>query len=310
MSEVENVVIIGSGCAGLTAAIYCARGELRPLVIDGMQPGGQLTTTSDIENFPGFEVGINGYELVDRMRKQAEKFGARFLSDHVKSVDLLSKEKVLSCEGSKILSKTVIIATGAAPRMMNVPGEQKFFGGGGVSVCATCDAPFFRGKTVAVIGGGDSACEEALFLANFCTKVFVVHRRDALRASRIMAERVLNNPKIEVIWNSVLTEVYGRDRVGGVKLKDVISEGIKEVSCDGVFLAIGHVPNTEVFKAAGIVDEAGYIRRRSSSFVETELPGVFTAGDCTDRAFRQAITAAGMGCMAALSVERFLMEVV
>ncbi len=306
MSDIERVVIIGSGCAGLTAAIYCARGELSPLVIEGAQPGGQLTTTSDIENFPGFEDGINGYELVERMRKQAEKFGARFLSDNVNSVDFTDVEKKIICSNGTISSRAVIIATGASPRMMNVPGEAKFFGGRGVSVCATCDAPFFRGKTVAVIGGGDSACEESIFLSNFCTKVFIIHRRDSLRASRIMAERVLNHPKIEVIWNAVLTEIYGEDKVTGIKAKDVHSEEIKNFSCDGVFLAIGHIPNTHSFRGTSIIDENGYIRSRPNSLVETEIPGVFVAGDCTDHLFQQAITAAGMGCMAALSAERFL----
>ncbi len=306
MSDIENVVIIGSGCAGMTAAIYCARGELNPLVIEGIQPGGQLTTTSDIENFPGFESGVNGYELVDHMRKQAEKFGARFVSDVVESVNFSAKEKKIICRSGEFITKTVIIATGASPRMMGVPGEQDFFGGRGVSVCATCDAPFFKGKTVAVIGGGDSACEEALFLSNFCTKIFIIHRRDALRASRIMAERVLKNTKIEVVWNSVLTEVDGGNRVDGIKIKDVQTSEIKKISCDGVFLAIGHIPNTDPFKPAGIVDDSGYIRRKSGSFTETDISGVFAAGDCTDPLFRQAITAAGTGCMAAISVERFL----
>lgn len=304
--SVENVVIIGSGCAGLTAAIYCARGSLNPLVIEGTQPGGQLTTTNEVENFPGFIDGINGYELTDRMHRQAEKFGARFLSDVVESVDFFSEEKEVVCTGGKIFSKTVIIATGASPRMMNVPGEQKFLGGRGVSACATCDAPFFRGKVVAVIGGGDSACEEALFLSNFCTKIFMIHRRDQLRASKIMSDRVLNCPKIEVLWNSVLTEITGKDKVSGIKIAAVQSGQVQEIPCDGVFLAIGHIPNTAAFKSAGIVDDSGYIRRKSGSIVETDIPGVYVAGDCSDPLFQQAITAAGTGCMAALSVERFL----
>lgn len=306
MSEIENLVIIGSGCAGLTAAIYCARGNLSPLVIDGMQPGGQLTTTSEIENFPGFVEGINGYELTDRMRKQAEKFGARFLSENVESVDFSGEIKKIICTQDTTLARAVIIATGASPRMMNVPGEKEFFGGRGVSVCATCDGPFFKGKIVAVIGGGDSACEEASFLANFCEKVFIIHRRNELRASKVMIERVLKNSKIEIMWNSILTEIYGDDKVIGIKVKNVQIDKISDFRCDGVFLAIGHVPNTKPFHSVLKIDEAGYILPKPGSLIETELSGIFVAGDCSDKLFRQAITAAGTGCMAAISAERFL----
>ncbi len=308
MKDVENVIIIGSGCAGLTAAIYCARGELCPLVVEGIQPGGQLTTTSEIENFPGFEQGINGYDLAERMRKQAARFGTKFLSENVKSVDFSSAIKEIRCEHTNIYSKAVIIATGATPRMMNVPGEQKFLGGGGVSTCATCDAPFFRGKTVVVIGGGDSACEEAIFLTNFCEKVFIIHRRNELRASKIMSERVLNNAKINILWDSVLLEIFGDKKVQGIKFQNVHSQVISEITCDGVFLAIGHIPNTAPFYSESLVDEKGYIKSKSGSLVETDISGIFTAGDCCDHLFRQAITAAGMGCMAALSVEKFLRE--
>ncbi|MDR3273950.1 MAG: thioredoxin-disulfide reductase [Puniceicoccales bacterium] len=306
MRIVENVVIIGSGCAGLTAAIYCARADLSPLLIEGSQPGGQLTTTSEIENFPGFVEGISGFELTDRMRKQAERFGTRFLSDSVAFVDFSSDVKKITCESFAVESRAVIIATGAAPRMMNIPGEREFFGGRGVSVCATCDAPFFRKKVVAVIGGGDSACEEALFLSTFCERVFTIHRRDKFRASKIMADRVLSNPKITVMWNSVLHEIFGSDRVQGVRIKNVGDSLISEIGCDGVFLAIGHIPNTAPFKSILAMDGEGYIISTGESLVETSVSGVFVAGDCSDRRFRQAVTAAGMGCMAAISVERFL----
>ncbi|MDR2435959.1 MAG: thioredoxin-disulfide reductase [Puniceicoccales bacterium] len=302
----ENVVIVGSGCAGLTAAIYCARANLNPLVIDGAQPGGQLTATNEIENFPGFVEGVNGFELTSRMRMQAERFGARFLSESVAAVDFSADVKKIICNASEVEACAAIIATGAAPRMMNVPGEREFFGGRGVSVCATCDAPFFRNKTVAVVGGGDSACEEALFLSKFCERVFVIHRRDKFRASKIMAERVLNNLKISVLWDSVLHEIFGKDKVQGVKIRNVNGAAISELRCDGVFLAIGHIPNTTPFKSVLAMDGDGYILGRGQGAVETSIGGVFVAGDCCDGKFRQAITAAGMGCMAAISAEHFL----
>jgi thioredoxin reductase (NADPH) len=305
---IENIIIVGSGCAGLTAAIYCARASLAPLVIEGSQPGGQLTTTSEIENFPGFVGGINGFELMDNMRKQAGHFGARFLSDSAISADFSGDVKKIICGSSTFEAWAVIVATGAAPRMMNVPGEREFFGGRGVSVCATCDAPFFRKKIVAVIGGGDSACEEASFLAKFCEHVFVIHRRNELRASKIMADRILNNPKISVLWNSVLHEIFGDEKVRGIKIKNVSDGAISEIACNGVFLAIGHVPNTAPFKSALAMDEFGYIMGGGQSLVETAIGGVFAAGDCADKKFRQAITAAAMGCMAAISAERFLSD--
>ncbi|MDR0595813.1 MAG: thioredoxin-disulfide reductase [Puniceicoccales bacterium] len=303
---IENITIIGSGCAGLTAAIYCARANLSPLVIEGFQPGGQLTTTNEIENFPGFVEGINGFELTDRMRKQAERFGACFLSENVVSVDFSTDVKKIGCSSSTIQAKAVIVATGAAPRMMNVPGEKKFFGGRGVSVCATCDAPFFREKIVAVIGGGDSACEEASFLANFCERVFIVHRRNEFRASKIVANRARNNPRIAILWDSVLQEIFGDDKVRGIKIKNVKNNAISEIKCEGVFLAIGHIPNTIPFKSVLEMDEDGYIIGSGQGAVETSVSGVFVAGDCFDKKFCQAITAAGMGCMAAISAERFL----
>jgi thioredoxin reductase (NADPH) len=303
---VENVVIAGSGCAGLTSAIYCARAGLNPLVIDGTQPGGQLTTTDEIENFPGFVVGVNGFELTNRMRTQAERFGARFLSESIAAVDFSINVKKIICNATEIETYAAIIATGAASRMANVPGEKEFFGGRGVSVCATCDAPFFRGKVVCVVGGGDSACEEALFLAKFCERIFVIHRRDEFRASRIMADKVLNNSRISVVWNSVLHEIFGEDKVRGIRIRNVNDAAISEIGCDGVFLAIGHTPNTGPFKSTLAMDNDGYILGKGYGSVETAIDGVFVAGDCSDRKFRQAITAAGMGCMAAISAERFL----
>ncbi|MDR0679518.1 MAG: thioredoxin-disulfide reductase [Puniceicoccales bacterium] len=303
---IESIAIIGSGCAGLTAAIYCARANLSPLVIEGSQPGGQLTTTSEIENFPGFAEGINGFELTDRMRKQAERLGARFLSENAVSVNFPTDVKKVGCSSSAIQAKAVIVATGAAPRMMSIPGEKKFFGGRGVSACATCDAPFFRKKIVAVIGGGDSACEEASFLANFCERVLIVHRRNEFRASKIMASRTRNNPKIAILWDSVLQEIFGDDKVRGIKIKNVKDNAVSEIKCDGVFLAIGHIPNTTPFKSVLAMDEDGYIIGNGQGAVETSVSGVFVAGDCSDKKFRQAITAAGMGCMAAISAERFL----
>jgi thioredoxin reductase (NADPH) len=241
------------------------------------------------------------------MHKQAERFGTRFLSDSVVSVDFSSNVKRINCENFNVDTRAVIIATGAHPRMANIPGEREFFGGRGVSVCATCDGPLFRGKIVAVIGGGDSACEEASFLANFCERVIMVHRRDKFRASALMVDKVLGNPKITISWNSVLLEIFGDKRVSGIKIRNVSDGIISEIECDGVFLAIGHTPNTEPFKSVLPMDSDGYITNNGRNLVETDIGGVFVAGDCSDREFRQAITAAGMGCMAAISAERFLM---
>lgn len=296
----ENLVIIGSGCAGLTAAIYSARASLNPLVIEGNMPGGQLTTTSEVENFPGFSEGINGFDLMASMRTQAEKFGARFLPIALDRVDL--KNKVLFSADERIEARAIIIATGASPRMLNIPGEREFFGGKGVSVCATCDGAFYRNKEVVVIGGGDSACEEAQFLTHFCSKVKIIHRRNQFRASKIMAERVLANPKIEVCWDTVPLEICGDKKVTHIRVNT--PKGEQSIDCAGVFLAIGHVPNTELFKGQIELDDAGYIVHRGV----TELHGVFSAGDCCDRHYRQAITSAGMGAMAAIEAERYLIQ--
>jgi thioredoxin reductase (NADPH) len=296
---VENLVIIGSGCAGLTAAIYAARADLSPLVIEGDQPGGQLIRTTSIENFPGFPAGINGFELMSNMRTQAEKMGARFKSGVVERIDL--GQKLINCEGDEIESRAIIIATGASPRMLAIPGEEEFFGGKGVSTCATCDGTFYRNKTVVVIGGGDSACEEAHFLTRFCGKVYLVHRRDQLRASKVMADRVLANPKIEMLWNTIPLKICGDRKVTHLQLKT--QNNVYDLPCDGVFLAIGHIPNTKIFADQIECDSAGYILTEG---VSTRIAGVFAAGDCCDGYYRQAITAAGMGAAAGITAERYL----
>ncbi|MDR2806697.1 MAG: thioredoxin-disulfide reductase [Puniceicoccales bacterium] len=294
----EHLVIIGSGCAGLTAAIYGARAELSPLIIEGTQAGGQLITTPCVENFPGFPEGINGFELMANMRTQAEKFGARFLSATVERINL--KQKELDLGDRSIWAKAIIIATGASPRMLSIPGEREFFSGKGVSVCATCDGAFYKHKEVAVIGGGDSACEEAHFLTRFCSKVYIVHRRDRLRASKILAQRVRAHPKIEILWNSIPIEICGKQHVTHLRIKTLDQE--RDVPCEGVFLAIGHIPNTQIFEGQIERDEKGYILGKG---VYTAVPGIFVAGDCCDPAYRQAITASGMGAAAAIAAERY-----
>jgi thioredoxin reductase (NADPH) len=296
---VENLVIIGSGCAGLTAAIYAARANLNPLVIEGDQPGGQLIRTTNVENFPGFPEGINGFELMHNMRTQAEKMGTRFQSGMVERIDL--KKKITICEGKETESRAIIMATGASPRMLAIPGEEEFFGGKGVSTCATCDGAFYRNKTVGVIGGGDSACEEAHFLTRFCEKIYLIHRRDQLRASKIMADRVLANPKIEMLWNTIPLKICGEKKVTHLQLKTQSNE--YDLPCDGVFLAIGHIPNTKIFTDQIECDSAGYIL---TDGVSTKIPGIFAAGDCCDWHYRQAITAAGMGAAAGMTAERYL----
>jgi thioredoxin reductase (NADPH) len=308
-APVENVTIIGTGCAGLTAAIYAARANLAPLVLEGVQPGGQLTTTSEVENFPGFPEGVDGFMLMDNLRKQAARFGARFESGLVESVDFSAMPRVLKLSDREIHTKTVIIATGASPRMTGVPGEKEFCGGKGVTTCATCDGAFYRNMEVIVVGGGDSAAEEALFLTRFASKVRLVHRRDELRASKIMADRALAHPKIEAVWDTVPLEVLGNgDGVSGMRVKNVKTGAESVIPAKGVFVAIGHRPNTGAFKDALPLDENGYFLPEKGSQVRTATPGVYVAGDCADHVYRQAITAAGMGCQAAIDAERWLAE--
>jgi len=309
-ASIENVVIVGTGCAGLTAAVYTARAGLAPLVLEGSQPGGQLTTTSEVENFPGFEHGIDGYTLTDTIRKQAARFGARYESVLVQSVDFSGPVKVLRTGEREIHARAVIVATGAAPRMIGLPEEMAFFGGKGVTTCATCDGAFYRNMEVIVVGGGDSAAEEALFLTRFASKVTLVHRRDALRASKIMQQRVLDHPKIEMAWDSVVAAISGdaQGNVAGVKLKNVKTGAVADIPCKGIFVAIGHQPNTKPFAGSVKADENGYIVPETGSQVRTSIPGVFVAGDCADHLYRQAITAAGMGCQAAIETERWLAE--
>ncbi len=309
-ASVENLVIVGTGCAGLTAAVYAARANLSPLVLEGAQPGGQLTTTSEVENFPGFPEGIDGFQLMENLRTQATRFGTRFEQALVTAVDFTSHPRRLVTAERTVLAKAVIIATGASPRMTGIPGEKELYGGKGVTTCATCDGAFYRQMDVAVIGGGDSAAEEALFLTRFASKVYLVHRRRQLRASRIMAERALENPKIQPVWDSVPVAVNGvaAGAVDGLTVQDVNSGAQSVLPVKGVFVAIGHVPNTGPFVPALAVDELGYFVPEPGSQVRTRVPGVYVAGDCADHVFRQAVTAAGMGCQAAIEAERWLAE--
>jgi len=305
----EKVVIIGSGCAGLTAALYTARANLAPLVLTGTMPGGLLTTTSIVENFPGFPEGVDGYELMTRLQKQAERFGARIKFGTVESVQLGQRPFKLSVDGEMVETQTLIIASGAGHRHLGLESEEKLEKKG-VTYCATCDGalPMFRNQPLVVVGGGDSACEEATYLTRFASVVYLVHRRDSLRASKVMAERTLSNPKIKPIWDSAITEVLDvkKDTVIGVSLKNLKTGKESVISCAGVFIAIGHVPNTALFKGIIDQDESGYIIPKQGS--TTNIPGVFVAGDCADRVYRQAITAAGMGCAAAIDAERYLSE--
>jgi thioredoxin reductase (NADPH) len=303
----KKVVIIGSGCAGWTAALYTARANLQPIVFTGRQPGGLLTTTSIVENFPGFPEGIDGCDLMQRMQKQAERFGATTSFGLVEKVDFKKDPFELIVDGELVQAETVIIATGAGHKHLDVPGEEKLETKG-VTYCATCDGalPLFRNKPLVVVGGGDSACEEALYLTRFGSEVLLVHRRDTLRASRIMAERVHAHKTIKPVWDSVVTEVLGTDSVTGVRLKNLKTGAENVLNCAGVFVAIGHVPNTAIFKGQIEMDMNGFILRKEGS--RTNVSGVFVAGDCSDHVYRQAITAAGMGCMAAIDAERFLMS--
>jgi len=301
----EKVVIIGTGPAGLTAAIYTARAGLQPLVIDGLQPGGQLTTTTEVENFPGFDEAVNGTELVEKMRAQATRFGARYAHDEVVSADFSGRPLQVRLSGGEVLeAASVIIATGARAMYLGMESEQKLIGRG-VSGCATCDGAFFRNQPVAVVGGGDTAMEDSLFLSRLCSQVTVIHRRDQFRASRIMADRVKANPKIRILWDTVVEEVLdvARNEVTGLRLKNLKTGQSSQLAVSGCFMAIGHKPSTEAFKGQVALDEAGFVIATNT---RTSVEGVFAAGDVQDRHYKQAVTAAGSGCMAALEAIRYL----
>jgi len=307
-SQKCNLLIIGSGPAGCTAALYAARDNLEPIVIEGIQPGGQLTLTTEIENFPGFPDGILGPELMENMKKQAMKFGAKFILENVEHVNFKQRPFLITADSQAYNADAVIIASGASARWLGLESEKKFRGYG-VSACATCDAFFFKGKKVAVAGGGDSALEEAIFLSKFASEVIVIHRRDKLRASPIMQERAFSNPKIKFIWDTLVEDIIGTEeplKVTGIKLKNKKTEEITELSCDGVFMSIGHTPNTELFKGQIEMDEKGYIITKGGT--KTNIPGVFAAGNVQDHIYKQAITAAGTGCMAAIDARKYLVE--
>jgi len=304
MDPVRDVIIVGSGPAGLTAAVYTARANLNPLVIEGFPgAGGQLMLTTDVENYPGFPDGIMGPELMEKFRAQAARFGAEYLTANAERVDFSSAPFGVWAEGREFRSKTVIISTGASARMLGLPAEARLLGHG-LSTCATCDGFFFRGQEIAVVGGGDSAIEEATFLTRFATKVSVIHRRDELRASKIMQERAFANPSISFVWNSVVDDVIGAEKVEGLALRNVVTGEISELKVGGVFVAIGHDPNTSLFTGQIDLDPGGYILTHDGS--KTSVPGVFACGDVQDHVYRQAITAAGSGCMAAIDAERYL----
>ena len=301
----EKLVIIGSGPAGLTAALYAARADLNPIVFEGLVAGGQLMITTDVENYPGFPDGILGPELMDQFRKQAERFGARLHQVDVTEVDFSARPFRINVGADEYSADAVIIATGASATWLGVPGEEKLTGKG-VSACATCDGFFFRDKELIVVGGGDTAMEEALFLTKFASNVTIVHRRDELRASKIMAARVETNPKIEMRWNSIVTEIHGDDLVSGVALEDTVTGKSSEAAIDGVFVAIGHKPTTNLFVDKLDLDENGYLIIADRGGTLTSVEGVFAAGDVADHVYRQAVTAAGTGCMAAIDAERWL----
>jgi len=306
LSRVYDVVIIGSGPAGYTAALYTARANLKPLLIDGNQPGGQLTITTDVENYPGFPEGITGPELMDRMREQVKRFGAEIESGTVEKVDFEKRPFTLWMDGKEIKAKSVIVASGASAKLLGIESESKLMGHG-VSACATCDGFFFRDKRVMVVGGGDTAMEEATFLTRFCSEVIVVHRRDELRASKIMQERALKNPKISFMWDSEITEVIGvaEHKVRAVKVRNVKTGEVTDHEIDGLFIAIGHEPNTAFLKGSLPMDARGYLEIVPGR-TRTPVDGVFAAGDVADAYYRQAVTAAGSGCMAAIEAERWL----
>ena len=301
--EAEKVLVIGSGIAGLTAAIYTARANLNPLVLEGDEPGGQLSLTSEVENYPGFVEGINGFDLVQNMRQQAERFGARYEGGRVDKIEPGAPHIVTLDDGRTIKASAVIIATGATARWPGLPRERDYIGHG-ASTCATCDGAFYRGLKVAVIGGGDSAVEEALFLTRFATEVHLIHRRDTLRASKIMQKRAFDEPKIKFHWNTAVEEILGEpdDGLKGLRLKDIATGALEELEVDGLFIAIGHVPNTQFVQGVLDLDDQGYLKES----VVTHVAGIFAAGDVRDHVYRQAVTAAGMGCQAALEAERWL----
>lgn len=307
-AEEENVVVLGTGPAGLTAAIYLARANLKPLCIEGEQPGGQLTITSEVENFPGFPEPVMGPDLMAAFRKQAERFGTRFLSGNVIHADLSKRPFSLSLEnGQKLVAKALIIATGASAKWIGIPSEKRLQGKG-VSACATCDGFFFKNADIMVVGGGDTALEEATFLTRFAKTVTIIHRRDRLRASQIMQDKALKNPKIKFIWDSAVDEILGQDAVTSVRLRNLKTNQTQEVPTEGVFIAIGHEPNTRIFREQLKCDPSGYLTVTPGT-TRTSVHGVFAAGDVADPTYRQAVTAAGTGCMAAIDVERFLDEV-
>lgn len=302
----RNLIIVGSGPAGLTAALYAGRAGLNPLVVSGPLPGGLLTQTTDVENYPGFPEAVNGYELMMKMQEQAGRFNVDFQSDAVESAELAmgGPHRLHLSSGETLECRALIIAAGSSPRWLGLESEEAFKGRG-VSACATCDGAFYRGLPVAVIGGGDSAMEEALFLTRFASEVTVIHRRDKLRASKIMAERAEKNPKIRFVWNSAVTEIFGKDDVDGIRVKDVATGEERTLACKGVFVALGHSPSTKAFAGQLNMDESGYIELHNNTSY-TSVEGVFAAGDCADKRYRQAITAAGMGARAAIDAERWL----
>jgi thioredoxin reductase (NADPH) len=303
-SDIRDVIIVGSGPAGYTAAVYTARANLRPLVVEGVQYGGALMNTTEVENFPGFVDGVQGPDLMDHMRKQAERFGAELISDDATDLDLTGEVKSVTVGGETHRAKAVILAMGSAYRYLGLPNEERLLGHG-VSACATCDGFFFRNQRIAVVGGGDSAMEEATFLTRFAEKVYLIHRRDAFRASRIMVERALANDKIEIVYNTVVEDILGEDKVSGLAVRNVVSGEGSTLDVTGMFVAIGHDPRSELVRGQVDLDPAGYVVVDAPS-TRTNLPGVFACGDLVDHTYRQAITAAGTGCAAALDAERWL----
>jgi thioredoxin reductase (NADPH) len=300
----ENVIIVGSGPAGYTAAIYAARANLKPLMFEGLTPGGQLMITSDVENYPGFDKAVTGPDLMDVMRKQAARFETRFITKNVTAVDFSKRPFKVWCEEQMYEAQTVIVSTGASAKWLGLDSEKRLMGKG-VSACATCDGAFFKNVDVVVVGGGDTAMEEASFLTRFAKQVFLLHRRDEFRASKIMQHRVLNNPKIKTLFNTAVEEILGDKGVTGVRAKNVKTGEISEIKCEGFFVAIGHHPNTDIFSEYIEIEDTGYIKTVPGS-TRTNIPGIFAAGDVQDHIYRQAVTAAGTGCMAALEAERFL----